>query len=319
MHAVRLRALAAAGLALALVARPADADNPTTYVALGDSLAFGETDFTQNPSNGDRGYVSLFANQLATYNGGARPTVINLGVDGETTSTFLNKGTEGPGPAPGMPAYQLNSNYPNPPVSQDNLMIGTIANELAAGHSIGAVTLQLGANDLFVLANSPGFFAETPAQQQADIVNALQTIAHNDGVILTQLRALLPHASIVLLDYYDPFAVFRNHPSSPYYAYSLATAQAIPALNQLIFQEAAAFNAIPIDIYAPFVGHEKDYTHILDPVAAGLGPNPHPNDLGYQVIADQLRAVPEPTSLVLLGLGAAGALGLRRRRVRAGA
>jgi lysophospholipase L1-like esterase len=312
MHAARLRACAA--VALLLAARPAIADH-ATYLALGDSLAFGETDFMHNPSNGDRGYVAPFADQLARFNGGVRPDVINLAVDGETTTTFLNGGPQGTGPSPGMPAYQLNTNYPKPPVSQDNLMISTVASELAAGHTIKTVSLQLGANDLFVLAGTPGFFNQSPAQQQAEVMATLQTVAHNDAVILGQLKALLPDARVVLLGYYDPFAPFRNQPSAgALYDFAQATAGAIPALNQVIRSEALAYgpNATYIDIYHDFVENELTDTYI----ATG---NVHPNAAGYQLIAGQLKTVPEPTSLALLGLGGLGAFGLGRRRARAAA
>ena len=40
------------------------------YVALGDSITFGETDLSYVQSFGDRGYVSLFANALTARNGG---------------------------------------------------------------------------------------------------------------------------------------------------------------------------------------------------------------------------------------------------------
>ena len=92
-------------------------------VALGDSLAFGEYRFQDNPSNGDRGYVGPYADYLAQFNGGVRPTVINLGVDGETTTTFLNGGPSGPGPVPGEPAYSLNTNYQPPYPSQNFLLL----------------------------------------------------------------------------------------------------------------------------------------------------------------------------------------------------
>ena len=66
-----------AALALMVTAlgpgRSGMAGSMQTSLALGDSMAFGETDFTQNPSNGDRGYVSGYANWLGTQGGGVRP------------------------------------------------------------------------------------------------------------------------------------------------------------------------------------------------------------------------------------------------------
>src|SRR5262245_12794921 len=71
--------------AFALSAAPAAAG--PIYLALGDSSAFGATDRTHNPSNGDRGYVAPFADYLGTKLG-QRPTVVNLAIDGETTGSF---------------------------------------------------------------------------------------------------------------------------------------------------------------------------------------------------------------------------------------
>jgi hypothetical protein len=59
-----------------------------TYLAVGDSSAFGETDRTQNPSNGDRGYVSRFANYMATRLA-ERPSVMNVAINGETSKSFF--------------------------------------------------------------------------------------------------------------------------------------------------------------------------------------------------------------------------------------
>ena len=44
---------------VALVPASAASAGAMTYLSLGDSVAFGETDFTQNPSDGDRGFVRL--------------------------------------------------------------------------------------------------------------------------------------------------------------------------------------------------------------------------------------------------------------------
>ena len=139
------------------------------YLALGDSMAFGETNWTQDPSNGDRGYVSLYANSLASQNGGVRPNVINLGVDGQTSTSFFTGGTPGNGMSAGSPGPQLNTNYTNPNLSENAMMVSTIASETAAGHNINTVSVQLGANDLLALVGQPSFFGLTPQQQQAQI------------------------------------------------------------------------------------------------------------------------------------------------------
>jgi len=195
-------------------------------------------------------------------------------------------------------------------------MLADIAAEKAAGHTIAVVTLQLGANDLNQVAGTPGFFNLTPAQQQALILQTLATIQANDTTILTELRTLLPHATLALMRYYDPYAPFLTDPNSPFYPIAQAAHVAVPALNQVIAGEAAAFGGVYVDEYTPFVGHELDYTYI----ASG---NEHPNLTGYAAITSQLVAatVPEPgpLSLALSGAVALGLGRLARRRVRAAA
>jgi hypothetical protein len=66
-----------------------------TYLSLGDSLAFGETDSMNppslapysDPSDGKRGFVAMYADYLGSRYG-TRPDVINLSVDGEATTSF---------------------------------------------------------------------------------------------------------------------------------------------------------------------------------------------------------------------------------------
>ena len=295
----------AAILSVALLAapRPAQAAPIKDYVALGDSMAFGETTFTQNPSNGDRGYVGLYANSLATQNGGVRPNVINLGVDAETSSTFFNGGPKGDGTSSGSPAPQLNLNYANPAPTQNSLLLSTIALEKAAGHDISTVSVQLGANDLYAAANAPGFFALSPAAQGAQIAKVLAGVQANDATLLTELKTLLPHANLVLLGYHNPFN------ADPTSAIGKVADPAIKALNTLIAAEAKAFGGRYVDTYSPFLGHEIGLTSIA------LG-NVHPNAAGYQAIANQLETVPEPGSLLVFGAGVAGWLALSRRRLR---
>jgi lysophospholipase L1-like esterase len=309
-----LAPLAVAAVALA-VPRPAAADFGT-YLALGDSLAFGESQFQypNGPVNGDnRGYVGPFADYLAGLNGGVRPSVINLAVDGETSSTFVHGGTPGPGPSPGSPAYGLNTNYAAPFPSQYDLMNEKIAATQASGHGVGVVTIQLGANDLYALTNDPSFFAETPAQQLAQVQSTLATVQANLFALLATLHSAVPGATLVLLGYYDPFAPFAHDPTSPLFPISQLSGPAIQGLNQVLAGEAAAFGATYVDLFTPFVGHELAYTFVAD------NGNVHPTPAGYAVIAQQLEAaVPEPSSLLLLAAGAAGLLGLNRQRRRAG-
>ncbi|HMB02385.1 MAG TPA: SGNH/GDSL hydrolase family protein, partial [Isosphaeraceae bacterium] len=207
-------------------------------------------------------------------------------------------------PVPGEPAYSLNTNYPAPYPSQNSLLLATIVAAKAAGDPIGTITIHLGANDLFVLTQDPTFFTKSPSEQQSLVSAALMTVQSNYTTLLTELKAQVPGASLVLLGYYDPFAPFAHDPTSPLYPTAQVSAPAIQGLNQVIAGEASAFGARYIDLYTPFLGHELAYTDVANP--ANLG-NIHPTPAGYTVIVAEL--VPAPSSLamgassVLAGLG----------------
>ncbi len=293
---------------LALDAR---AGQVQTYLSLGDSIAFGETVFMNNPalgpysdpSNGDRGFVAMYANFLESLYG-YRPNVINLGVDGETSSSF----TSGIGRVPPGPGYtdaslaELNTNYTgsNPP-TQASLLASTIASEAAAGHVIGNISISLGSNDLFALAL-------TSKDPLADLPAALATFKSNYESLLTTIRASLPNANIDLLGAYNPFTAT---PSSPFAGLA---AYAIPLLNQEISAVAGEFHANYIDLFdTPLTTDAASYTLILNQGDV------HPYfDQGYSVIAAQMESVPEPSSMVLLTIGLGGLAGWsvasRRRR-----
>ena len=309
------RCARAAGAGLGLLIGLGDrAEAGQTYLALGDSITFGvqQDDSALDVSNGDRGYVAGYADVLAARAGGVRPNVINLAVSGETSSSFFGNGVSIAGPG----ASIRNTNYaagslpptytgPSPP-SQDALMLATIAAQRAAGNTISTVTLTLGANDLFAkLAQGQNPF------------DALDTFKTNEARLLGQIRALLPNANLILLNYFDPYAPFTNYPdpTGPYYQlYQIAqiSALVIPALNQDIRDAAATVGASYVDLYHPFQGRELADTYI----ASG---NVHPNDAGYALISAAI-SVPEPGSVALLGVGLlAAAVTGRRRRARTAA
>ena len=290
------------GIALFLAATTSSAvkAGSLTYLALGDSVAFGETDFSRNPSYGDRGYVGIYASFLGDRNGGVRPNVVNLAVDGETSSSFFNGGTRNYTSPNGESPTLLNLNYTNPATTQNAMLASTIAAQQAAGNTIATVSVQLGANDLFAVMNTPGFFTLLPTQQQALILQALGAFETNETKLLVELRAALPSANLVLPGYYNPYAV---DPSSPL---SALAGQAIQGLNQIIAGEALAFGGRYVDTYSAIAGHEAAYTYILQG-------NVHPNDTGYGAIAQRIEAVPEPRTFAVIAIGLLGFAAARRR------
>jgi lysophospholipase L1-like esterase len=283
-----------AALACFCLAAPrlVDAGAIPTYLAVGDSLAFGFTNSTA-PSYGDRGYVGDYADWLASTTG-VRPNVVNLGTYGETTSTFLNGGN---------PAAQMNLNYSATTTSQNHLMLATIAADKANHDPIKTVSVQLGANDLFAAAATPGFFSMSAAQQTALIQQTLGTVATNVGAVLKEINDRLPNANVMVIGYYNPYAAVPSNP------FSAVAAPAIKGLDAVLKADAKAFGDTYVDTYTPFLGNEAQYTYIT---SSGTVYNVHPNDVGYQVITDQME-VPEPSTLLVLG---AGVLGLAVARTR---
>lgn len=312
----RVLLLALSSVVTVGLARPAAAG--PTYVALGDSITFGETDLQYVKSFGDRGYVGLVADHIAGQTG-TRPEVVNLAIDGETTASFKSGAGRVP-PVIGRTDAVLaaeNKNYdPNALVSQDALFRATVASQKAAGNRIDTVSISLGFNDLGALASSP-FDADKLAA-------TLGTYRSNYTSILSEVRAELPDAHLLVLNYYNPFAVDPASPAAPIFDAGGKT------LNGIIKDLAAQYGGKYVDAATPFVGHEAAYTYQDDmPHGSAVGDpyggvlpigNVHPTDLGYAVIAAQATAtaVPLPPGLALFGPGAVlmlGAVWVQRRRM----
>lgn len=285
-------------LALALVSGSAYSFGADFYFALGDSIAYGYQPTDAVRTNGDRGYVKAIADRIGELSG-TRPSLFNFAIPAETSSSFYNTSN--------IYSY-ANLNYPGPfdpprTFSQAQLFGSTLSTVLTGGNTVSHVSLAFGANDLLALL-TPSFLALTPLEQQTQITATLTTVGTNYEVALTQIRAALPNAQILMPGFYNP-----NPAGSPLAAVG---DYAVSALNTVIQGRAALHGGTYVDFFSPIQGNQLSLTWIGDP---NYGNDIHPNDAGYAVLgraaATQVTAVPEPMSLLALGLGA---LGMLRRK-----
>jgi len=182
-----------------------------TYLALGDSLAYGyhQAQFQNelkehgfvNPANFNDGYVDDFAAALKLLN--PKLQVVNDGCPGETTETFIKGSGVGPEFCAGGP-----TGTPFPKAFLHHAYPGTqLEDALAVAKEAGTdtITLDIGANDILqFLGHTCGFpvtFSCTEAEVEAEIGHVVTNIA----VILGQLRAAAPEAKIVFVSQYNPY------------------------------------------------------------------------------------------------------------------
>lgn len=273
-----------------------------TYLALGDSLAFGYSRLQQTPIGlGDNGYVRRYADHLAGVTG-SRPEILNLAVPGETTRDFAG------GPGLGV---LFNTNYydTNPftePVPSQAELLGRALNEHVAGtRTISTVTIHIGANDLFDVTDRPGFFNQSFAQQLLEAQARINEVAGFYGSLLGDIRSAAPGAEVFVMGYYNPFAILPSDPLFP------VSDPAIMALNDALRGAALGAGAEFVDVFDRFDGREAELTRILTLDDRGE-PNIHPTELGYDELAAALIAVPAPGSVAVLVI--AGGVAARRRR-----
>lgn len=293
---------AGAAALLGVAGGVAGAASGDTYLALGDSLAFGYSTFLNTPQGfGDNGYVRRFADHLGDV-GAVRPEVLNFAVPGETSAEFFA------GPDFG---FLYNQNYFDSPAggadfTQAELLSGALAEHAAGTRTITNVTIQLGVNDLLQLADEPGFFGLSADAQLARTVQEVDLVAARVASIVDDVRTAAPDAMVAVMGYYNPFAIVPGDPLSP--LADLAT----PILNGALRMVAEDAGAAFVDLAPLFVGREAELTRILTLDDVFNNPNIHPTEAGYDVIAGALIAVPTPGAAVALAAGVVVA-GRRRR------
>ena len=196
-------------LAAGLLAAPLFAGNDkVTYLALGDSIPFGMNitllppyaPFPPGPKPTDFvGYPEVIAQ--AHHIG-----LLNPSCPGESSGSFLDIN---------MPDFGCNSPHPQPPglppvppfkmlnLLRVNYTISQMKfaeQQLQANKKINLVTLNIGANDVFLLLNSCN---NDPGCVGPKLPGVLGTYAGNLLQILTNIRALY-QGKLVVMKYYSP-------------------------------------------------------------------------------------------------------------------
>ncbi len=243
---------------------------PTSYLALGDSLAFGYSQAKfdelfpeENPADYETGYVNDFANVLKVFNPGLR--IVNDGCPGETTESFIK------GPCAYQLEFPLHHPYTGGPDSSQ--LSDAVAYLEAHPGSVNPITIDIGANDALGLI-------ETTCKLEAACVAAgapavFAKIGANLGLILGELRAAAPHAQIVVLGLYNPFGE------------TITGGNALTAdLNEVEAKVAAwvgARFADPLPLFNPPGAPEAPTICLLTNMCTPLV-DIHPTELGYKVL-----------------------------------
>jgi lysophospholipase L1-like esterase len=268
-----------------------------SYLALGDSLAFGYSQAkfnslfpNEDPAAYDTGYVDDFARVLKLFPPGL--TVVNDGCPGETTDSFIK------GPCAYQLAFPLHHPYSAGPTSAQ--LTDALAYLSEHPGRVNPITLDIGANDALGLIE--GTCKLEPACIAAGAPAVFAHIGANLGQILAALRGGAPHAQIIVLGLYNPFG--SKIPGGN---------ELTAALNQVEAGVAASFGARfadPLPIFNPPGALEQPTICLLTNMCTPLV-DIHPTDLGYTALAGLVLrqyalGLPPLQHLPWLAQGAAG-------------
>jgi lysophospholipase L1-like esterase len=248
-----------AGLSAAARGEPALPAKKYTLV-LGHSLAFGLQPDTDplDAANFRTGFSTLFVARLNAMRRRPHATEINLSCPAETTETFIHGGcfyTR----VFGLPLHVA---YTGPQLDAAEAFLRRHRGE------VNPIILSLSANDLFIpwlidCAEDEGCIAaRTPA--------AVRAVTANYELILSRLRRLEPHATLLILVEYQ----FPRFPRT--------FNNGLARLYERVRAAGRAHNAILIEAN-PII--QRDPCRMLFICRPEL-PDIHPTDAGYRALAD---------------------------------
>lgn len=263
-------AVIAAPSAAAAPAAPASTRvaTPAYYLSLGDSLAFGfsEFKFSEFLQSGNPGVFIGYTDDLADRLG---VPAVNLSCPGESTSTMLGIGGTCPAASAGYGTW---------PYSGSQLSAATtFLSRYRWRH--GIITLSIGSDDVLPIAGGCLGSLTCPALQPA-----LTTLRSNLSTILVSLRRAAPFATIVVLVPYNPFGF--EYPTSNILALEVDLTIAGVSLVHLD-PVANAFTPINVTDAA----NHCDYVYFGCTQYGLFAGDVHPTDAGYSLIAQAFEKV----------------------------
>jgi lysophospholipase L1-like esterase len=255
-------------------------NNPTSYLALGDSVAFGYSPLL-NPTNADNfiGYPDEVAAAL-------KENLTNASCPGETSSHFIDLS----GSDNGCGAWRFYYKFPLHAVYSTAQL--AFADSFIQSHpKTLVVSIDMGANDLFVLEHLCGG-SSTPPEIQcilAGLPSMLATLSANLDTIYGHIRNLDGyHHKLVALTYYS-----LNY-TDP------ITTGVISQVNQVVAARTLAWGGIVADGFGAFAAASAAYggdtcaagLRIIvstSPLTCDIHPSPAGRDLLAQAIVKSLR------------------------------
>ena len=222
--------LASLALASATAVR---AQQPPTYLALGDSLAFGVG--SDNPA--EQGYVGLTTAslRLSKYKGTGLD-LVNLSAPGATSADLLQMGGQ----------------------------LDRALTEIQSRGGVDIISIDIGANDLLALESSSPCLQSAGSKACLDALGqTLAGLQSNLASVLRRLREAAPNAPVYVLDIYNPYSG-TNDPRA------IVAAVGVQQLNGVIAAAAAdpSLGAKFVTVHDVFEGRARQWI-----ASDGIHPN----------------------------------------------